>query len=77
MNTGEQQAAGRGQGDEAMGIDRKAFVRPERRYGIYPIIHGAVAGDLSRAERLERLGFAGIVGNVPYGRTFPEYNDKE
>ncbi|NLE54047.1 MAG: hypothetical protein GX617_03835 [Lentisphaerae bacterium] len=55
-----------------MGIDRKAFVRPERRYGIYPIIHGAVAGDLSRAERLERLGFAGIVGNVPYGRTFPD-----
>ena len=28
--------------------------------------------DLSRAERLERLGFAGIVGNVPSGRKFPD-----
>ena len=46
---------------------KKSFQNPDRRHAIYPIIHGGVAANPSRAEHIEQLGFAGIVGNVPYG----------
>ncbi|MBQ2336236.1 MAG: hypothetical protein II381_07985, partial [Victivallales bacterium] len=51
---------------------KKAFQNPDRRYAIYPIIHGGVAANPSRAEDIERKGFAGIVGNVPYGEGYPD-----
>ncbi len=47
------------------------FARPERRYAIYPIVHGAIATDPGRADWYARCGFAGVVGNVPYGPGFP------
>ena len=51
---------------------KKSFQNPDRRHAIYPIIHGGVAANPSRAEHIERLGFAGIVGNVPYGEGYPD-----
>ena len=51
---------------------KKAFQNPDRRYAIYPIIHGGVAANPSRAEDIEKKGFAGIVGNVPYGEGYPD-----
>jgi hypothetical protein len=42
---------------------------PDRKYAIYPIVHGGIAGDIS--ERVEAQGFAGVVGNVPYGEGYP------
>ena len=48
------------------------FKNPDRRYAIYPIIHGGMASDSGAAARCEDLGFAGAVGNVPYGRGFPD-----
>ena len=51
---------------------KKVFQHPDRRYAIYPIIHGGVAANPSRAEDIERKGFAGIVGNVPYGEGYPD-----
>ncbi|MBQ5972966.1 MAG: hypothetical protein IJL69_02100, partial [Oscillospiraceae bacterium] len=47
------------------------FRDPDRRYGVCQIIHTGVQ-DLSRAEYYDRRGFAGIVGNVDYGRRFPD-----
>ncbi|MBO4217562.1 MAG: hypothetical protein J5940_06430 [Clostridia bacterium] len=47
------------------------FREPDRMFGVYQIIHGGAA-DLSRAELYDRRGFAGVVGNVPYTRDFPE-----
>ncbi len=69
------------------------FKNPERRYAIFPIIHGGVAADptqemenagnglsnpvvCKRVEELESLGFAGVVGNVPYGEDYP-YDEDE
>ena len=51
---------------------KKSFQNPDRRHAIYPIIHGGVAANPSRAEHIEQLGFAGIVGNVPYGEGYPD-----
>ncbi|MHB1150724.1 MAG: hypothetical protein ACYCWE_10555 [Eubacteriales bacterium] len=53
----------------------ESFKNPDRRYAIYPIIHGGMASERNIAEHYEKLGFAGVVGNVPYGRGFPD--DKE
>ena len=51
------------------------FGEPDRRYGVFQIIHGGAA-DPSRAEYYDERGFAGIVGNIPYSREFPG-NEKE
>ena len=51
------------------------FRDPDRRYGVFQIIHGGAA-DPSRAEYYDERGFAGIVGNVPYARDFPD-DEKE
>ncbi|HPT85413.1 MAG TPA: glycosyl hydrolase [Bacillota bacterium] len=76
----------------AMSI-RTEFTSPDRKYGIYQIIHGEVAASPSsgaditgqgkppphspgaadrRRDYFERCGFAGVVGNVPYGDGFPD-----
>ena len=47
------------------------FADPDRRYGVFQIIHGG-AEDPARAEFYDRRGFAGIVGNIAYNRRFPE-----
>lgn len=47
------------------------FASPDRRYGVYPIIHGGSARP-ELAEVYDRGGFAGIVGNVSYGAGFPD-----
>lgn len=44
---------------------------PERRYGIYKIIHDKVS-DGKLAEELYDTGFAGAVGNIRYGEGFFE-----
>ena len=50
------------------------FRDPDRRYGVYQIIHGGAASpDL--AEVFDRRGFAGIVGNIPYNWDFPHDED--
>jgi hypothetical protein len=51
----------------------KEFQNPDRRYALFPIIHGRIAGEKGeeQAKKLKALGFAGVVGNVPYGRDFP------
>ncbi len=46
------------------------FRDPDRRYGVFQIIHGGAA-DPGRAEYYDRRGFAGIVGNIPYNWDFP------
>lgn len=63
------------------------FLHPDRQYAIYPIIHGAAAAtgeeawssalagqrlSESKAAKLEKQGFAGIVGNIPYGPHYPD-----
>ena len=53
---------------------RSGFKNPDRRYGVYQIIHGGAA-DPSRAAHFDECGFAGIVGNIPYSREFPD-NEK-
>lgn len=74
-------------------FDRTAFISPQRKYGIYQIIHGGVAASPSsgadltgqgvipsyspdavdrRRDRFEQCGFAGVVGNVPYGEGYPD-----
>ena len=53
----------------------RGFRNPDRRYGVFQIIHGGAA-DPSRAEYYDKRGFAGIVGNIPYSRDFPD-NEKE
>ena len=64
----------------------KDFKSPQRTYGIYPIVHSGAARigaeeNSPLAERLDRQGFAGMVGNVPYGENFPddpqEWSDTE
>ena len=50
------------------------FADPDRRYGVFQIIHGG-AEDPARAEFYDRRGFAGIVGNIAYNRRFPEDRD--
>lgn len=50
----------------------ESFKNPDRRYAIYPIVHGGIASGRLNAEHYEKTGFAGIVGNVPYGRGFPD-----
>ncbi|MDD4772677.1 MAG: hypothetical protein PHZ09_03640, partial [Eubacteriales bacterium] len=52
------------------------FKNPDRRYAIYPIIHGGMASGRDIAEHYDKLGFAGVVGNVPYGRGFPDNADE-
>lgn len=74
-------------------LDRTTFISPDRKYGIYQIVHGGVAmspssgADITRQgtppsyspdavdrrrERVERCGFAGVVGNIPYGEGYPD-----
>lgn len=52
----------------------KRFRDPDRRFGVYQIIHSAAA-DPARAELYDRRGFAGVVGNVQYTRDFPDNAD--
>ena len=61
----------------------EAFQNPPRRYAIFPIIHervavpeGAGAAESAALEQIDSLGYAGIVGNVPYGRGFPDDGDE-
>lgn len=71
----------------------QGFQNPDRRYAIFPIIHGGAAvaehkdphntgsGSYNamaaaRTEEIDRLGFAGIVGNVPYGENYPDDADE-
>jgi len=85
-----------------MSCYKEGFRNPDRRYAIFPIIHGAVVmagtdtvddglverlnslglalsvdgdadGEKKRgiADKLDDLGFAGVVGNVPYGPGYP------
>lgn len=58
-----------------MGISEltEKFSHPDRKYAIYPIVHGGIVSDIS--DRIEAQGFAGVVGNVPYGDEYP--NDAE
>ncbi|MCL2814249.1 MAG: hypothetical protein FWD23_06590 [Oscillospiraceae bacterium] len=49
----------------------QSFQNPDRRYAIFPIIHGGVAAPNTYEEKIDSLGYAGIVGNVPYGRGYP------
>lgn len=46
---------------------------PERRYGIFKIIHGKVLND-EMIDEIDSCGFAGIVGNIDYQ---PDFNDNE
>ncbi|MDY4186876.1 MAG: glycosyl hydrolase [Candidatus Borkfalkiaceae bacterium] len=48
----------------------KGFKNPDRRYAIFPIIHGQTEEPVD-IEKHDRLGFAGIVGNIKYSRNFP------
>ena len=71
----------------------QGFQNPDRRYAIFPIIHGGVAvaehklprntgsGSYNamaaaRTDEIDRLGFAGVVGNVPYGDNYPDDADE-
>ncbi|MDX9978432.1 MAG: hypothetical protein RBU25_00150 [Lentisphaeria bacterium] len=46
------------------------FGHPERKHAIYPIVHGRIVTDI--AGKLAAQGFAGGVGNVPYGAGYPD-----
>ncbi|MBE6871961.1 MAG: hypothetical protein E7491_08440 [Ruminococcaceae bacterium] len=48
------------------------FKNPPREYGIYPIVHGGIAYPENNLEAMKNRGFAGVVGNVPYGRDYPD-----
>lgn len=50
----------------------EGFKNPDRRFAIYPIVHGGIASGIDMADRYDKLGFAGVVGNVPYRRGFPD-----
>lgn len=54
-----------------MAFDRKCFSAPDRRYAIYPIHHQGIIDSAKNAQVLKDLGFAGIVGNLPYTEDFP------
>ena len=60
-----------------MSIDKykDGFKNPDRKYAIYPIIHGGASNPVN-VDRHYDLGFAGIVGNIPYTLQFPN-NEKE
>lgn len=51
------------------------FKNPDRKYAIYPIIHGKTADCEELVEKHNRLGFAGMVGNIAYNWQFP--NDEK
>ena len=51
---------------------KETFRNPNRRYAIYPIVHGGVAASPGFAEQFDAKGFAGVVGNVPYGEGYPD-----
>ena len=54
-----------------MAFDQQCFSKPDPTYGIYQIIHsGVVNGDRAARDYQDR-GYAGIVGNLPYTRSFP------
>lgn len=46
------------------------FQHPDRKHAIYPIVHGRIVKDI--AGKLDAQGFAGVVGNVPYGEGYPD-----
>ena len=48
----------------------EAFKHPDRRYAIYPIIHGRIVTQ-PRYDHYEQCGFAGVVGNVDYTTASP------
>ena len=48
----------------------KSFKDPDRRYAIFPIIHGAIAGKPDY-DYFDRCGFAGVVGNTAYNMVSP------
>lgn len=54
----------------------KKFRNPDRRYAIFPVIHDRIVTDPGFADWIERQGFAGVVGNVPYGENYPD-DEKE
>lgn len=48
----------------------ETFKNPDRRYAIYPIIHGRIVTD-PKFDDYEKCGFAGVVGNVDYTTASP------
>ena len=48
----------------------RLFEHPDRKHAIYPIVHGRIVNDI--AGKMEAQGFAGVVGNVPYGAGYPD-----
>ena len=54
-----------------MRFEKERFENPERRYAIYPIRHQGVVACGKDPEAVKDLGFAGVVGNVPYSWEFP------
>lgn len=55
-----------------MAFEARKFAEPDRRYAIYPIFHQGIIAGAKNADALIDCGYAGIVGNVPYTRDFPE-----
>lgn len=53
-------------------FETSRFTDPDRRFGIYQIIHSGVAAGEPLAESFDRRGYAGIVGNISYNRKFPQ-----
>ena len=47
------------------------FLKPDRRYAIYPIHHQGIIDSAQNVDTLLDYGYAGIVGNIAYTRNFP------
>lgn len=50
---------------------KESFENPPRKYGVYPIIHERIT-DPDMLERFDKIGFAGVAGNVKYTFDYPE-----
>ncbi|MHB1484219.1 MAG: glycosyl hydrolase family 2 protein [Saccharofermentanales bacterium] len=57
-------------------MENEKFKNPGNRYALFPIIHAGIAGNPANAQRLDSLGFAGVVGNIPYGPGYPDDKDE-
>ena len=55
-----------------MSFDKQCFSQPDSSYGIYQIIHSGVVNGDAAARSYQERGYAGVVGNLPYTRTFPK-----
>lgn len=58
-----------------METEREKFLKPDRRYAIYPIYHSGILHGAENADEIQDCGYAGIVGNLPYTEDFP-YNEE-